>query len=161
MYFVLRLYLALYLVSSQFGTWASSELEEPETKYRHRNDLQQPRDKRSSIGWLVLDSSLKVLLQGAKPLYSNGLDNFFLKHGGTSKAAEDFYRMSPANVKQSKFNGDITQISGDVGNRRVIFRQDHSVGTTITITKHPQYTSTVRLRHMYDQVGDKIIIYTE
>ena len=54
-----------------------------------------------------------------------------------------------------------TQMTGDVGTRRVIVKQDNTHGTTITITKHPYYTSTIRLRQLYDQVGDKVIIYQE
>ena len=53
----------------------------------------------------ISDSGLKTLLQTAKPFYSNGLDNYFLKSGGPAEAVQDFYRTNPVNVRTKDLGG--------------------------------------------------------
>ena len=56
---------------------------------------------------MFADAALKGLLKGANLLYSNGLDTYFLKHGGSMRAMDDFFSVNPVNVKQSKLKGSM------------------------------------------------------
>lgn len=109
---------------------------------------------------LVGKAALNLVLDGARFLYSNGLDKVFVKKGGFKEALRDFdkinageeisYReqslINTKNVKGQKF--------GKVGDRILILNKDSRTGhTTLSVTQFPQVTGHP------DVIASKIILY--
>ena len=60
---------------------------------------------------LFTENAIKRILIGAKPLYSNGLDTYYMKPGGHAKAVTDFESLKPEKFKTKTLKGTIVSLN--------------------------------------------------